>query len=245
MWNRKEIKEKTKDAVYKNEIQCILAGLILLITTGNFIGISTTSSGDSLAEIMHNFKFRISLFSGFFQVHATKQAAIIASSILVIFLLLVAPVIVGMKKFFIKNASDKALVKDNITFPFKNHFKNLFVATFTTKVLIFLFSLLLLVPGIIAFYSWRMVPYILADNPEMSGAEARKCSNELMEGNRWKTFVFDLSFIGWYLFGYLTFGIINITWTYPYHYQAEANLYLALTNANQNKDSQTPKNTEG
>jgi uncharacterized membrane protein len=66
-------------------------------------------------------------------------------------------------------------------------------------VFIFLWSLLLVIPGLIAFYRYRLAFYILADNPNISPPEALRLSKELMAGNKWKLFCLDLSFIGWAL----------------------------------------------
>ena len=55
-----------------------------------------------------------------------------------------------------------------------------------------------------------MIPYILAENPKITKEEAFILSNEMMDGNRFKLFKIQFSFIGWYLLGFLTFNISNI-----------------------------------
>jgi uncharacterized membrane protein len=95
-------------------------------------------------------------------------------------------------------------------------------------VYIFLWTLLLIIPGIVKAYSYRMVPYILRDNPELSATEVITASRQLMDGNKWQTFVFDLSYIGWFLLGCITFGLVNVSWTSPYRQNANAALYLTL-----------------
>ncbi|MBN1326795.1 MAG: DUF975 family protein [Candidatus Cloacimonetes bacterium] len=80
---------------------------------------------------------------------------------------------------------------------------------------VFLWSLLLIIPGIIAAYSYRMVFFILIDNPEMSVVEILRKSKAMMYGYKGKLFLLDLSFIGWAILSILTFGI-GFIWLYPY-----------------------------
>ena len=62
----------------------------------------------------------------------------------------------------------------------------------------------------------------------MNFKDALAESKKLMMGNKWKTFVLDLSFIGWYLVGAITLGIGNLVWTHPYVAATDTELYLAL-----------------
>ncbi len=83
------------------------------------------------------------------------------------------------------------------------------------SIFIFLWSLLLIVPGIIAAFRYSMSFYILADNPNMGIMEALAESKRMMQGNKWKLFCLYLSFIGWALLCILTLGI-GILWLMPY-----------------------------
>ena len=75
-----------------------------------------------------------------------------------------------------------------------------------------------------------MVPYIIADNPDMSATDVIKFSREMMNGNKWRAFVLDLSFIGWYILSGLTLGILSVFYVNPYIYATDAELYMALKN---------------
>lgn len=94
-------------------------------------------------------------------------------------------------------------------------------------IFIFLWSLLLVIPGIIKMYSYSMGYFILADRPDLSGNQARKRSMYLMKGHKWQLFCLDFSFIGWYLLSLLTLGILAF-WVYPYHMTARAEFYNEL-----------------
>lgn len=65
-------------------------------------------------------------------------------------------------------------------------------------------------------YSYFMVPYIAAENPDMSGREAVTLSRRIMRGHKWECFVLELSFLGWQILGLLTFGLFNVFYTNPY-----------------------------
>lgn len=99
---------------------------------------------------------------------------------------------------------------------------------FMTALLTFLWSLLFIVPGIIASYRYALAPYLLAENPDMGVMEAIARSKELMNGNKWRLFCLQLSFIGWNLLCVLTLGI-GYLWLTPYQNAAEAAFYLEGT----------------
>lgn len=148
-----------------------------------------------------------------------------------LFIFVLHPLSVGLYKFFLDNSDDPSagLTGSNIGLGFGKNYMNLVGAIFTTELLTLVFTLLLIVPGIIKQLEWRMVRYILAENPEMSGTEARALSSKMMDGNKWDAFVLDLSFIGWALLGMITLGIGNIIWTNPYQAATNAELYLTLS----------------
>ena len=90
-----------------------------------------------------------------------------------------------------------------------------------------LWSMLFIIPGIIKSYSYWMVPYITAANPNLSASRAFEISKKTMNGDKWRTFVLQLSFIGWDLLAALTFGI-GYYFLAPYKETTYAELYAAL-----------------
>lgn len=106
---------------------------------------------------------------------------------------------------------------------FKNYGSSLALFLLIT-IFTALWSLLLVIPGIIKAYSYSMSWYILADNPQMGANEARKQSMTYMNGNKWRLFCLHFSFIGWMLLGILTFGILYF-WIIPYMQTAQAEFY--------------------
>lgn len=88
-------------------------------------------------------------------------------------------------------------------------------------------SLVLSIPLLIKTYSYRMTPWVLADNPRIGFRRALKLSRQMMRGNKFELFVLDLSFLGWYLLGLLAF-VIGTWFVRPYHQATIAELYAIL-----------------
>lgn len=97
-----------------------------------------------------------------------------------------------------------------------------------TGILTALWSLLFVIPGIVAAYRYALAPYLMAEHPEMGVMEAISQSKALMRGNKWRLFCLQMSFIGWGILSTLTMGIGNL-WLAPYRNAAETAFYLELT----------------
>ncbi|MGI6005909.1 MAG: DUF975 family protein [Ruminococcus sp.] len=91
----------------------------------------------------------------------------------------------------------------------------------------FLWSLTV-IGGIIKHYSYFLVPYIVAENPNMTAREAITLSRRMMKGHKWECFMLDLSFVGWYLLGFVTFGLTDVLYTSPYRAAAFCEYYVRL-----------------
>ncbi|MDO5156575.1 MAG: DUF975 family protein [Eubacteriales bacterium] len=137
------------------------------------------------------------------------------------------PLLVGCRKFFTKNLNEKAKLKEVVS-AFDKNYKNGVKIMFLKDLYTFLWTLLFVIPGVIKTYEYRMVPYLVAMNPEISAEEAFARSKEMMNGNKWRAFILDLSFIGWDILNLCTLGILGIFFVNPYRYQTEAALFEAL-----------------
>lgn len=109
-------------------------------------------------------------------------------------------------------------------FAYFRHWKTAAIAKLLRSIYIFLWSLLFIIPGIVANLGYSMTGYILAENPELTASEALARSKEMMYGNRWRLFCLELSFIGWDILSALTLGIGNL-WLQPYKQAAFAVFY--------------------
>ncbi len=102
-----------------------------------------------------------------------------------------------------------------------------FKVTFLNGLFVFLWSLLLVIPGIVKSFGYSQAMYILAENPDMGACEALKRSEEMMRGHKMELFVLSLSFLGWMLLGTLTLGLLYI-WLVPYMNATMANFYNSI-----------------
>lgn len=94
-------------------------------------------------------------------------------------------------------------------------------------IFIFLWTLLFIIPGIVAAYRYSMATYIMAENPDIGIMEAINASKEMMKDRKWALFCLDISFIGWIILCGFTFGI-GYLFLHPYTESARAHFYLTM-----------------
>lgn len=139
-------------------------------------------------------------------------------------------IIIGNNRFFLENRKYKNTNLDKLLFPYKvKKYKNIAYIMLMMGIYLVLWSFTI-VGFFIKYYSYHMVPYILAENPSIKRKEAFRLSKEMMKGYKWKTFVLDLSFIGWHILSILTFGLINIFYLDAYKENVYAELYMKIRN---------------
>ena len=236
MIDRASIKERGKEAFKANYWMCVVGALVTGIAAGGGGGGGSSSSSDSF-EKMNSLsssdpEARKAMIAVIMAVLAIVLVAALISAALRI--LVLDPLLVGCNRFFIQNQRGCATWND-LGFGFKNGaWKNVVKTMFMYRLFIFLWSLLFIIPGIVKSYEYYLVPYLLAENPELSWEEAHERSKTTMDGNKMDTFVFGLSFIGWILLSLLTCGILSIFYVNPYIFASKAELYLVLTNQGTN-----------
>lgn len=146
----------------------------------------------------------------------------------VVFFILGSIIEVGYARFNLDLVDRQKQAELNTLFSFFPNWKTTAMTNFVKGLYIFLWTLLLIIPGIIASYSYAMTGYILADNPELTPGEAIAQSKEMMDGNRWRLFCLQFSFVGWSILAALTLGIGNL-WLTPYRQAATAAFYREVS----------------
>ena len=136
------------------------------------------------------------------------------------------PVALGVAGYFVKLMRNEGPVIEDFFGGFK-FFIKAFVLNFLIIFFTLLWSLLLIIPGIIAALRYSMAYYIMSDNPQLSAFEALTQSKLMMFGYKWELFRLWLSYLGWFLLGVLTLGIAFL-WVGPYYNTAMANFYQDL-----------------
>ena len=144
------------------------------------------------------------------------------------------PLIVGGKRYFLKARKDNKTKVGELLEIFKaNNWPNIVKIMFLRNLYNALWYLTI-VGGVIKTYEYRMIPYILAENPTIDRKEAFALSKQMMMGNKWKTFILDLSFFGWNLLSVLTLGLLSVFYVNPYNSATIAELYVSLKENNKN-----------
>lgn len=224
MWNRKDLKTKGKIAFKANYWKSVLVAFLATVLTSAGGAVSSKQNYDTVTDPNSMSDGQAALFVG-----VVILIVIVAFAIAILLDVFVAnPLSVGCVNFFLCNRRDPATKLGTLGFGFDNSYKNVVRVMFMTKLYIVLWSLLFIIPGIIKAYEYRMVRFLLTENPDMDYHEALERSKELMMNQKWNAFVLDLSFIGWDILGALTFGILTYLYVLPYIQATSAELYVAL-----------------
>lgn len=207
-------------AFKKNYVSAVVVALLM--------GIFGTVSGESSArrvsensDIYSGNLFNVGMITGLLAGIAT----------VVILIVLVAKVFVGnlLKmggyRFFILNQTAQPGIGTLLDGFRSGHYVNIVLTMFLRDLFTTLWSLLLVVPGIVKHYEYLMVPYIIAENPAMDYKEAFQISKQMMDGEKMEAFIMDLSFLGWYLLSAVTCGLLAIFYVNPYVQASFAKMY--------------------
>lgn len=144
----------------------------------------------------------------------------------VVFPLLAMPLTFGFAVAFLNNLRGGEARFETLFAGYKD-FGRVFLTLLIMGIYTFLWSLLLVVPGVIKAISYTMTPFVLNDNPELSYDAAISKSSRLMQGHKMEYFVFVLSFAGWFVLSILTM-FIGFLWLAPYFQTAKAAFYHEL-----------------
>lgn len=203
MWTRSLLKSNAKQALQERYWRSV--GLCLLL---------------SLLGIGYSFP-RLTA-----QYRVTSSQMLIAAAISLCWAaFLINPLTVGRNRYFMESRQS-ATPFSTVTSIFRTPYLNVVKVMLLTNLKIALGSLLI-IPGIYWSYCYMQVGYLMAENPYLTTGRAMELSKQMMDGEKWNTFVLQLSFIGWYLLCSITFGI-GFIFLEPYVQATFAELYAAL-----------------
>lgn len=171
-----------------------------------------------------------------------KSFAVLGTSSLVIFIITLAvqsALTLGINNSFIKFIKGEEVGVETLFSRFNYILKatGLFLLI---GIKIFLWSLLFIVPGIVAAYRYSMAMYLMAEDPEIGVVEAIDKSKEIMKGKKGRLFTLQLSFIGWFILGSLTCGILNLFYVNPYYMSSLAAFYNIAKNEGKKEPEEVP-----
>lgn len=207
-------------AFKKNYVSAVVVALLM--------GIFGTVSGESSARRVSE---NSDIYSGNLFNVGMITGLLAGITTVVILIVLVAKVFVGnlLKmggyRFFILNQTAQPGIGTLLDGFRSGHYVNIVLSMFLRDLFTALWSLLLVVPGIVKHYEYLMVPYIIAENPAMDYKEAFQISKQMMDGEKMEAFIMDLSFLGWYLLSAVTCGLLAIFYVNPYVQASFAEMY--------------------
>lgn len=138
----------------------------------------------------------------------------------------------GYSKFLLKmHDGEDAQVND--LFSQFHRFGDGFCQSLLRGIYVALWTMLFIIPGIIASLKYAMTPFIMAENPDMTASEGIAASKQLMDGHKADLFFLDLSFIGWGILNVFTLGIGSL-WLVPYINASYAAFYRSICNQREN-----------
>jgi len=225
MWTRKELKDQAKAGLKRSYWKSVVVGLLItLMSAGTAANVRSGADESTLGDVFATMTSGEVLLA----LSVLFSAVVLALFISALFRAMVYnPVKVGVANFFLDGVKDTAEWKSLAVGFTPKWFANVW-ALFLRDLFVALWSLLLIVPGVIKSYEYRLVEYVMAENPGMAAKEALTKSKALMQGNKWNAFVLDLSFLGWNILNACTFGILGVFYVKPYQLLTNAALYEKL-----------------
>ena len=229
-----------RDALRGKWVIAVIAGLVAALLGAGSDGPQVKLNiGDHGANLNVGFAGQ-TIYSTGGSPHSGIGAFLIGSAIYIVLLALVFAAVyfilgsiiqVGYARFNLELV-DRREPSFDALFAYFPYWKTTAAARLLQSLYVLLWSLLFIIPGIIAGYSYAMTEYILAEHPELTASEAIDCSKQMMSGNRWRLFCILFSFIGWDLLSVLTLGIGSL-WVRPYKQAAAAAFYREISGTEQ------------
>jgi len=208
MNSRQQIKATGKQYFKGNYWNCVLAALSVTIIMGVINSLGNLGASGDIAE-------------------GTYSPGPLNGIAGLISLIVSGPLTIGVAYFFIQNIYGNP--KISATTPVEScqdGFARKVAGYLWMSLFTFLWTLLLIIPGIIKALSYSMTTYILADCPNVQPKDALKLSMRMMDGHKMDLFMFFLSFIGWGLLTIFTLGLVGIFYAGPYMNSSSAYWYL-------------------
>lgn len=250
-WNRKELKSNAKTALKgRYWLAFLVSFLAMVLISGSFMGGRTHEKRSEEKNLTVRFEQEISKIEeqvkDFLATDDTSKilpAIAIAAAVFVIVIIVIGtliillmilyavfignPVVVGHKKFYLDNR-DSHPEAGKLLSSFDKEYRNIVKVMFIKNLKILLWSLLLIIPGIVKAIEYFAVEYLLAEYPGIDHRRAINLSSEITKGQKWEIFKLFLSFFGWFLLCVATGGI-GFVFLNPYIQATFAELYSVLT----------------
>ncbi|HWQ74897.1 MAG TPA: DUF975 family protein [Syntrophomonas sp.] len=225
MWTIQKLKTRARSVLKEDYWQAFLVSLIMAVISGG--GISARWNGQSSDLPIQSWSdWWLSLPAHFITIF-TITGIFVFLLVLAFHVFFIHPLEVGARKYFVAG-QQYSFDLNHLGYSFHKPCYMDIVKTMLWRLFLnFLWFLLLFIPGIVAMYAYRMVPYILADNPNLGYKRTVQLSVQMTRGHKFHIFLMDLSFLGWLLLGLIAFGV-GVLFVFPYINATNAELYSVL-----------------
>ena len=221
MWNRQQVKEQAKLIMKRNYWKMFVVTLLTGILTGG-----KTTIIERVQDFASNnlsYDAQPIFYSSNFQ-YIFYSFISVASILGILYTIFIGNVIVvGKNGYFIKNNNENPELSE-IFKGFKGNYLNVVKILFLMDLKTLLWLLLFIIPGFVKAYEYSMIPYLLAENPNLSASQAFSLSKQMTTGQKMDLFVLDLSFLGWIILGAICCGI-GLLFVQPYPEATKAEVY--------------------
>lgn len=237
-----DFRKIARDALRGKWMIAVITGLIATLlggaaSIGPELKLNISDSGRNVAVGIGNYQIYSTAETANFMYSSGLNSLLIGGAVLIVVIALIVGVLyfvlgsvigVGYSRFNLDLVDQQNAPDMGVMFGYFSHWKTTAAAKLLQGIYVFLWSLLFVIPGIVASLSYAMTDYILAEQPELTASEAIRRSKEMMYGNRWRLFCLQFSFIGWSLLSALTLGMGNL-WLNPYIKAATAAFYREVS----------------
>ncbi len=224
VWNRIDLKNFAKDSMRKNYGACVLAAFLISLVLGLDAGTLSQLEDfemyipEGITVTVSWMTLLIAIFAGNvftvgccrffvenreyrapedFEMYIPEGITVTVSWMTLLIAIFAGNVFtVGCCRFFVENREYRAPVSKVFHGFQSGHYTNAVWIMFLRDVKIVLWTFLFVIPGIVKTYEYRMVPYILADQPDISARDAFAISREMMRGQKVDAWILDVSFLG-------------------------------------------------
>lgn len=209
-----------------NNVAVVLISMVLSSIVSRFTSNIDLSDLKNLdPETVENTEEAFSAIWGMALLGVTSFASLVE---FVINLFVINILTMGMYYWYHKSIYQDKLDVKALFDPFRVKYLENVLTMLLKQVLIGLWSLLFIIPGVIKSYAYSMTEFIKTENPNVSAAKAIEISKKMTDGHKMDLFVLDLNFLGWHILGGITCGIVELIYAAPYHNAAKAFAYEEL-----------------
>lgn len=229
---RYELKNLAKNNLRANYWPLVIVSFISLLILGMSVsGNTQIELGDNGMHIrilnMYNYHSSVIPPWAYALVGLFAITGVVAT---VVYYLLLTPIDVGCHRYYLRSM-DEIPEMTCVLDSFRNGYGSTVLTMFLRRLFNALWFCLLVIPGFVKMYEYRLIPYLLAEHPDMDWRDAFRISRELMYGRKLDAFLLDLSFLGWNILSTFTLNLSGIFYSNPYQNMTNAQFYRAACRA--------------